>query len=124
MEEWLFLEGKVVFPTTSIIVTAKFWPPATGFSITTSRLLRLYPVFHVLQLKSAPPIGFRCQQLPAILTKGWELPGFLEDVLAIRKLLNGHNEVPIKWANLPDNANSWKDFYLIQTTFSEFQLEE
>lgn len=85
--------------------------------------LKVHPIFHVSQLKKAVAVDVPFQQLSKFLSDDQELLVTPKKVLAIRKLLNGSNEILIKWNNLPDHENTWEEFVpVVLIFFSVFTL--
>lgn len=85
---------------------------------------KIHPVFHVSQLKKAIAVTEPSQQLPEFLTEEWELQVRPQQVLAVRKLLNGEEQVLVKWDSLPDHENTWEDYKSMDAAFPEFHLED
>jgi hypothetical protein len=83
----------------------------------------IHPVFHVSQLKSFrsdfTPIFSELPVVPA-LDQGEVFP---EAILARRLVKKGGKAIPqakIKWANLPEEAATWEDWYVLLKRFPGF----
>lgn len=85
---------------------------------------RIHNVFHVSQLKKAnfPPPNI--QPLPDSLNEDLVLVVEPEEVLNTRKLLNGQQEVLIKWQGLPHHENTWEEYEGLNYHFPSFHLED
>lgn len=42
----------------------------------------------------------------------------------MRKLLNGTDQVLIKWEGLPECENTWEHYVVVEKVFPEFNLED
>lgn len=85
---------------------------------------RIHPVFHVSQLKKAVAVTEPSKQLLEFLVADWELQVMPQQVVDVRKLLNGEVQVLIKWANFPDHDNTWEDYNVVNEVFPDFHLED
>jgi hypothetical protein len=83
----------------------------------------IHPVFHVSQLKTFHPdytLVFSELPVVAALDKGELMP---ETVLMRRLVKKGGKAVPqakIKWKNLPEEAATWEDWYVLLKRFPTF----
>ncbi|XP_031249523.1 uncharacterized protein LOC116107390 [Pistacia vera] len=83
---------------------------------------RIHDVFHVSQLKKTKYPPPTAQPFPATLDEDLVLKVEPEEVLRMRKLLNGTLEVLIKWKGLPNYENTWEEFTSIDLQFPLFHL--
>ncbi|KAI4316962.1 hypothetical protein L6164_024883 [Bauhinia variegata] len=88
--------------------------------------VRIHPVFHVFQLKTASRNIAVEPELPAELEG--EVPSVVPDeVLKQRSIQRNSIAVPqvlIKWRNQPLSEATWEDEEIIQGQFPEFSLED
>ncbi|WVZ15409.1 hypothetical protein V8G54_012975 [Vigna mungo] len=89
---------------------------AVAYKLKLPEYSRVHPVFHVSQLKRAPPASIPGQQLPAGLTEEWDARSATTHKWKI--------EVLIKWVHLPQHDNTWEEFELVKQAFPDFHLED
>ncbi|XP_054783927.1 uncharacterized protein LOC129290886 [Prosopis cineraria] len=85
---------------------------------------RIHLVFHVSQLKQSVPSIVVNPTIPPALTSELELQVQPEDIRRVRRLMNGQQEVLVKWHDLPEFENSWEGAGLICKQFPAFPLED
>ncbi|XP_019163484.1 PREDICTED: uncharacterized protein LOC109159828 [Ipomoea nil] len=84
---------------------------------------QLHPVFHVSQLKKRVGEGTVVQLDPPVLDKDGQL--LTEPVAVLGKRLVERNnqavtQLLVQWANLPDSAATWEDYYHLKSQFPSF----
>jgi hypothetical protein len=85
---------------------------------------KIHLVFHVSQLKKAVGAGHMVQPLPQCLNEEWELQVQPKEVLAVQKLLNGTEQVLIRWEGLPEAEDTWEEVAVMIHVFPDFNLED
>ncbi|KAH0682484.1 hypothetical protein KY289_020236 [Solanum tuberosum] len=85
---------------------------------------RVHPIFHVSWLKRSVKDSTPIQQLPPFLSEELEMKVQPESVVDCHTLLNGCQEVLIKWEDLLDFENTWESYEVIDAQFPQFHLED
>ncbi|OIT32285.1 hypothetical protein A4A49_14426 [Nicotiana attenuata] len=84
----------------------------------------VHPVFYVSWLNRVVKDSTPVQQLPPFLSEELEMQVQPKSVVDCRTLLNGSQEVLIKWKDLPDFENTWESYEVIDAQFPHFHLED
>ncbi|XP_054791233.1 uncharacterized protein LOC129296671 [Prosopis cineraria] len=85
---------------------------------------RIHPIFHVSQLKQFVPSMVVNPTIPPSLSSELELQMQPKDIRRVRRLMNGQQEVLVKWHDLPEFKNSWEGADLIRKKFPAFPFED
>lgn len=86
---------------------------------------KIYPVFHVSQLKQALGDGVLPQSYPSLLSPDFEwLPEPKEVLSTCWNTTTADWDCLIRWKHLPNFESKWEPFEKLKTQFPDFHFED